>query len=585
MRTPIDVAIVDEVIAELHATTLRPGVAYGVVVDGRLVHSGGLGGLTVGGPTPDADSVFRIASMTKSFTAACLLGLRDEGAVRLDDPVARYVPELTDLRGPTADSAPVTVRDLLTMSAGFPTDDPWGDRQVPLSYEGFSAMLRSGFSFEQAPGLAFEYSNLGYAILGRVVAAAAGEDYRRAVESRVLEPLHLAATAFDTEQIPVARLAVGHRERDGAWAAVPFAAHGEFASMAGLFSSVRDLARWVGGFTDAFPPRDDATGPQVLSRATRREMQQVHRLMAPLPPLPNRDGPPAPLAAGYGFGLFVEHDPHLGVIVGHPGGLPGFGSAMRWHPASRVGVIVLANATYWPAPQAAAKALDAVLAAGAPKTCVAPWPETTAARAAVMRLLAHWDSELADRVFAENVDMDEPLARRRAAIERLKEQTGPLGEDPSAPVEIASPANVTWWLRGTQGRVKVRIGLSPERTPRIQTLELTAVPDPPAELRRIAGVLAAALAADAPAWPSRELEAQRDADIPAFNRALCAAAAAVGTCRLGEAVDGDGRHSATFRLTGEHGDLDLSLTIAPDTNRVSGLSLAIANLGGAWTWL
>ena len=470
-------APVDDLFAELYAGGIAPGLSYAVIADGRLAHWGGLGGLTVAGPRPGPDSVFRIASMTKSFTAAVLLALRDEGALGLDDPVARWVPELADLKPATADSPVLTVRDLLTMSAGLPTDDAWGDRQLPLSPAGFDSLLRAGFRFAWPPGTTFEYSNLGFAILGRVIAAAGGRDYRSAVERRVLDPLGLRATGFEAGAFPAADLAVGHRRLDDAWAPLPFAGHGEFAAMGGLFSTLRDLARWIGEFTDAVPPRDDPAGDHLLSRATRREMQQVHRLMAPAAADDPGDGSRGATAAGYGLGLFVELDERFGAIVGHPGGLPGFGSGMCWHPASGLGVVALANATYAAMHDAADRALRIVLAARPPDAAVALWPETEAARAGVVRLLERWDADLAARLFAENVAMDESLERRRAQIAALSERLGPLRPDPSAPLEMSSPAAVTWWMRGEHGRLKVQVELTPQQPPLIQTLELTAVPD------------------------------------------------------------------------------------------------------------
>ncbi len=131
-----------------------PGVAWGVVRDGLLVHSGGAGTIRDGEDRPpDADSVYRIASMTKSFTAATVLLLRDEGRLRLDDPVADHVPALADWAPPTADSPPVTIRDLLTMSSGLPTDDPWGDRQQGLALDAFDRLLADGPSFAWPPGV------------------------------------------------------------------------------------------------------------------------------------------------------------------------------------------------------------------------------------------------------------------------------------------------------------------------------------------------------------------------------------------------------------------------------------------------
>src|SRR5690242_11857083 len=118
----------DEIIGRLDAIADRsfgawnvPGLVYGVVRDGALVHGRGLGTLRVGeDATPTTSSVFRIASMTKSFTASAVLLLRDEGRLRLDDPIAMYVPELAAVRLPTRDSPPITIRHLLTMTAGFP---------------------------------------------------------------------------------------------------------------------------------------------------------------------------------------------------------------------------------------------------------------------------------------------------------------------------------------------------------------------------------------------------------------------------------------------------------------------------------
>ena len=112
-------------------------------------------------PLPDADTVFRIASMTKCFTAATILLLRDEGRLRLDDPVRRHVPELAGWAPPTADRGPITIRQLLTMSAGLPTDDPWGDRQQGLPLDRFARLLAAGPTFAWPPGIMFEYSNLG----------------------------------------------------------------------------------------------------------------------------------------------------------------------------------------------------------------------------------------------------------------------------------------------------------------------------------------------------------------------------------------------------------------------------------------
>jgi len=134
-----------------------PGLAYGIVVDGELALSGGIGVQNVENKLPiTPDSVFRIASMTKSFTAMSLMKLRDEYKLRLDDPVAAYVPELAKLQYPTRDSAPITVRNLLTMSAGLPQDDPWADRQLADTEAQLSELMNDGLTFSNPPVVKYE---------------------------------------------------------------------------------------------------------------------------------------------------------------------------------------------------------------------------------------------------------------------------------------------------------------------------------------------------------------------------------------------------------------------------------------------
>ncbi len=140
-----------------------PGLVYGIVAEGRLVYVRTLGSLTPEDPsravTPD--SLFRIASMSKAFTALAILKLRDAGRLRLDDLAERYVPEMRRWRYPTSDSPRIRVRDLLSHVGGFVTDDPWGDRQQVLTEAEFTAILRTGVPFTRAPQSQFEYSNLG----------------------------------------------------------------------------------------------------------------------------------------------------------------------------------------------------------------------------------------------------------------------------------------------------------------------------------------------------------------------------------------------------------------------------------------
>ena len=181
---------IDKAFLDFARTANVPGLAWGVVVDGALVHSGATGVRDVASNAKAMpDSVFRIASMTKNFTAMAIVKLRDQGKLSLDAPVSRYVPELRDLKYPTTDSPVLTVRHLLTHAEGFPEDNPWGDRQLAESDATLSAWMRAGFPFSQAPGMGYEYSNTGFAILGQVVARVSGMRARDFIDREIIPPL------------------------------------------------------------------------------------------------------------------------------------------------------------------------------------------------------------------------------------------------------------------------------------------------------------------------------------------------------------------------------------------------------------
>lgn len=547
-----------------------PGVVYGVIVDGELRHARGLGTLRVGeDAAPDSDSVFRVASMTKTFTAATVLSLRDEGRLRLDDPIALHLPMLSELRGPTTDSPAITIRHLLTMTAGFPTDDPWGDRQQGLDVDEFIRLVAGGLSFAWTPGTRWEYSNLGYGLLGRIITAAAGREYREVVRERLLAPLGMASTGYLEAEVPRDRLAHGYLWREDGFVEEPMDGYGALASMGGVFTTVRDLTTWVRGFVDAFPPRDEPGMNHPLTRASRREMQQPMATFDAGIAFPTADADPEFDGGAYGFGLFVQEHVRWGRIVGHSGGYPGFGSNMRWHASSGLGVIALANGRYAPSSLLARDVLMSLLDANAvPSRHVRPAPATVAARAAVESLMDRWDDAVADALFAMNVELDEPLARRRAALERLRTVHGQLVADPGVAPVSHSPFHLEWWLRGEHGRVKIEILLSPELPPRVQGLNVTSVPEPPAALRAAAERIVAALRVPdggAPAWPS-ELAIDESLDAAVLARSLRATEARFGTVRLGNVSAGDGVKEATFQLDCLRGHLDLSL----ERDRASG---------------
>jgi len=571
---------VDQRFARVQRESRVPGVAWGVIRDGELVHAGGAGTIRDGEDRlPDAGSVFRIASMTKSFTAATILLLRDEGQLRLDDPVAAHVRELDAWRPPTKDSPPVTLRQLLTMSAGLPTDDPWGDRQQGLALDRFAELLAAGLSFAWPPGTTFDYSNLGYGILGRVITAAAGAEYREVVHDRLLRPLGMTSTTYLAEDVPAERLAYGYVRRGDALVREGTDGYGALASMGGVYSTVRDLASWVAGFLDAFPARDDPEGPHPLRRSSRREMQQVQRADRVVVAAQAPDAEPAVTGGGYGFGLFVLDDLETGTMIGHAGGYPGFGSYMAWHPATGLGIVALGNLRYAPMRPLASDVLATLVRADAvPRHRVRPLPETAALRPIVDGLIDHWDDAMADRVFAMNMDLDEPREARRASVAAIVGDLSPFRADGARPATSDSPAQLTWWLRGSRGWLRVSILITPEPSPRIQTLGLHPVGDPSPAICAVAERLVAGAAPGQTGpwtWP-RDLDAGPDLDVGRVERELRAAPVRLGSVRLGRPMAGDGRSASTFELEADRGRASLKVGLDPQTGVVTTASLLIS---------
>ncbi len=547
---------VEAVASEHHV----PGIAWAVVAGGEVVLGGGRGSLSIADPDarPDVRSLFRIASMTKSFTAAAVLLLRDEARLRLDDPVGEWVPQWAGLRGPSADAELVTIRHLLTMTSGLATDDPWGDRLLAIGRDELDELLGRGATFAVATGTAYEYSNLGYVALGRVVEAASAMTCQSFVTDRFLAPLGMTDTVWDADDVAPARVARPHRWQDDRWVddGDPLG-DGGFAPMGGLWSTVADLARWVGFWCDGFPARDGDDGAP-LRRASRREAQ---RAWTSFPSRVMVDHPDRwrVFSGGYAMGLQALDDLRLGLTVGHSGGLPGFGSNMRWLPHRGIGVVALGNVTYAPMAQLNHRLLHllADLDALAPAPPVPVSPALRSAAQQVAGLLGDWDDGLARSVLAVNVALDDPFERRRADAAALVERHGPLT---LAGVTAENAAAGVATLVGAVGEVKVDLQLSAEKPPRVQHYDTVAVLPQSESLAAAAAVIAARLAGRPTHGAGLDDEA-----IGRFERELAAITLLFGVPSLGAVTACDGAHHARFALHTQRGNgVALDLTVDDD---------------------
>ena len=473
-------ADIDKILGDYARSVHAPGAAWGIVIDGELAHQGVMGVRDVAAKAPvDADTVFRIASMTKSFTAMSILKLRDAGKLSLDDPAEKYVPELKNLRYPTTDSPRITIRHLLTHSEGFPEDNPWGDQQLSESEAELSRMLREGIPFSNAPGIAYEYSNYGFAILGRIVSRVSGQAYDDYVTGNVLKPLGMTSTTLHPSKVAPNRVAQGYRWEDEQWKEEPALPHGSFGAMGGMLTSIRDLSRYVAAFLEAWPPRDGPeTGP--VRRASLREMQQPWRPSGMRVALDKSTSAPQLTSTSYGYGLSVTQTCQYRALVAHSGGLPGYGSLMRWLPDYGVGIIAFGNVTYTGWNNAVAAAIDRLARTGG----LSPRPATpsaalVAARDDVSKLVVRWDDALADKIAAENLFLDQSKDRRRKEIDDLRAKVGACTA-PAAFDFVENALRGQWTMSCERGALQVAITLAPTIPPGVQFMAVRPAPAQPA---------------------------------------------------------------------------------------------------------
>jgi D-alanyl-D-alanine carboxypeptidase len=329
-----------------------PGAVAGVATrDGlRWWHGSGFADLETG-RRPDERTLYRIASISKTFTATAVLQLRDEGRLRLDDPVVRYIGELaaaTDRHGPIED---VTIRRLLMHTSGLQGEPPWQDSDRIWMYRPSELLeVLSLVSVATPPEVDHKYSNLGFELLGIVVERVAGRPFIEHVRASILEPLGMRDTVWFPDADQVARQAVGYDARvhdDRPGRARDFdSALAEAAG--GLWSTLDDLGRWLGQQLRAGDGLERRDG-QVLDGRTLSEMHRPSFVVEP-------DWTWAQGLCWYGTRSGET------ILIGHLGGTWGFTTSVSFSPTGRVGAVVLLNGI-GPASELARQLIEALLPA------------------------------------------------------------------------------------------------------------------------------------------------------------------------------------------------------------------------------
>ncbi|WP_273185410.1 serine hydrolase domain-containing protein [Hyphomonas adhaerens] len=454
-----------------------PGLVWGIVKDGELVYfkTSGVANLETEAPVT-ADSLFSIASMSKAFTALAILKLRDEGKLYLDAPAEYYVPELRGWTYPTTDSPRIRVRDLLAHVSGLVTDNPWGDRQQDMPEEVFTEVLKEGVPFSRAPQMAYEYSNFGYALLGRIVTNLSGMPYEDYIRTEIMLPLGMTSTGYDVYAVDQDRRALGYRWEEGAFSDEPSLGPGVFGAMGGVMTNAEDYEKWVAFLLDAWPPRDgEETGP--VKRASVRELSQGLNF----PRVYTRDGleegETCDVAVNYAMGFAVTAECELGTTMAHSGGYPGYGSNVLLMPDAGVGVFAFANRTYAAPSRIVREAALELAAAG--ELPAREWPVSAPLADAYSVAGAVYEQGSftpAEGKLAMNFTMDATIPVRERALADLKAEAGAC--DTGAPFQANGhlSGRFTWTCEA--GDMEGWLLLSPNHPPLIQELNLSFVPAP-----------------------------------------------------------------------------------------------------------
>jgi CubicO group peptidase (beta-lactamase class C family) len=346
-----------------------PSIAAAVVRSGELVWSGAVGTASYElGSDATPETQYRIGSITKTFTATAVMQLRDAGALDLDDRLEQHVAG-------TREGSP-TIRRLLAHISGFQREpgEMWVSGEVPTIDELLAAM--DTYEPVLPAARAHHYSNLAYGLLGELVARLSGKPYTQYVDERILQPLGLSRTTWQSQE-PYAQ---GYLVDEYAGTALrePHTDLGGVAAMGQLWSTVGDLCSWASFLAGG---RDG-----VLDAATVEEMWFPQVIVTP-----DR------WDRGWGLGLeLLNRDGRI--FGGHGGAMPGHLAGVYVHRESNVGAAVLTNAgTRAPTTEIALELATATLEQWPPDT--EPWRPETEPPEAVRPLLGRWWSEGNEFVF------------------------------------------------------------------------------------------------------------------------------------------------------------------------------------------
>jgi CubicO group peptidase (beta-lactamase class C family) len=447
-----------------------PGVAYGFVVDGKLVHKGNIGYTDIDKKIPvTSSSLFRIASMSKSFASMAILKLRDEGKLDLDDPAYLFIPELKNIKYPTADAPHITVRHLMTHGAGFPEDNPWGDRQLADSDKDLMEFLGKQISFSNPPGIAYEYSNLGFALLGKIITNVSGMQYQEYIKKNIWEPLGMKTTTYEYGDVAADKLAHGYRWLNEKWneeTLLHDTKDGSWGAMGAMLSSIDEFANYMAFHLSAWPP-NNAKDYGPIKRSSVREMHHPWRWNGFNPNYKYPSGRTCAVTSAYCYGLGWLIDCEGRTYIAHSGGLPGFGSQWRIMPDYGIGIVSFANRTYAPMGFVNMQILDTIIKIAGLKPMQLPPSKILEQRKnELVKILPDWNNAEQSGIFAENFFPDYPIDTLKKYARELYAKAGKIIS--VKPLVPENQLRGTFIIEGENTGIEIYFTLSPENPPLIQ---------------------------------------------------------------------------------------------------------------------
>jgi CubicO group peptidase (beta-lactamase class C family) len=440
-------------------------VAYAVMLDGKIIYQSNSGIVNYKtNKTADNQSIYRIASMSKSFASVAILQLRDAGKIKLDDPVWKYIPELKGQKY-SPDSPEITVRHLLSHAAGFPEDNPWGDRQLGISEETMLKMFRKGISFSNEPGVAYEYSNMGFAMLGQIIKTVSGQSYQSYVINKIWKPLGMKNTYWDYTKVPDNQLVRGYRWLREQYIEQPIEPDGAYGIMGGVLTSIEDFAKYMALHQAAY--QIGLPNSAILKKSSLKEMHFPWNFNS----LSNRGytgaGEPCTNVAFYGYGLRIDKNCNQITSVGHSGGLPGFGSDWKILPNYGVGIVTFTNGTYGGAALMNNQILPFIVEkAGLLPKAFPVSPILKQRQNELVKLLPSWENAEKSGIFAENFFLDYFPDLLKSEAESIFEKAGKIIKVNEIVAENALRGK--FLIEGEKGNIEVSFTMSPENPPLIQ---------------------------------------------------------------------------------------------------------------------